>query len=199
MRPMWVLLVGVAVAAGHATAQTRPDYLTPEEVNLVREAQEADKRITLFLEFAELRLARFEEGLQSDDDHYQDMLRDRLNDFINAIDDTAVSLELGLERGGVDLRKTRKRLLETVEGFIARVEAARQARPDVLQGDLNYDVEDSLMAMNDLLDLSKEISDKPIEPKFPQRAGPDGEERPRVPGQPTLKRPSDEEEEKEPH
>jgi hypothetical protein len=196
---MWLLLVGVVLAGGSAAAQTRPDYLTPEEVNLVREAQEPDKRIKLFLEFAEQRLARFEEGLQSDDDHYQDLLRDRLNDFINAIDDTAVSLELGLERGGVDLRKTREKLLVAVEGFIARVETAQQAQPEVLQGDLRYDVEDALMAMNDLLDLAKQIPDKPIEPKFPQRAGPDGEERPRVPGQPTLKRPSDEEEEKKPN
>jgi hypothetical protein len=196
MRPMWLLLLGVALAVGSAAAQTRPDYLTPEEVNLVRETQEPEKRIKLFLEFAEQRLARFEEGLQSEDDHYLDMLRDHLNDFINAIDDTAVSLEIGLERGGVDLRKTREKLLVAVEGFIARVETAQQAQPEVLQGDLRYDVEDALMAMNDLLGLGKEIPDEPIAPKLPQRAGPDGEERPRVPGQPTLKRPDDEEEKK---
>lgn len=196
MKPMWLLLAVGALAVANAAAQTRPDYLTREEVNLVREAQEPDKRIKLFLEFAEQRLARFEEGLQSEDDHYQDMLRDHLNDFINAIDDTAVSLEIALERGGVDLRKTREKLLETVEGFIARVETVQQAQPEVLPGDLRYDVEDALMAMNDLSDLGQQIPDEPIAPKFPQRAGPDGEERPRVPGQPTLKRSSDEEKKK---
>jgi hypothetical protein len=198
MKRICFLLVLIALAVAPAPAQTRPDYLTREEVNLVRKAQEPDKRILLFLKFADQRLARFEEGLQAKDDHYEDMLRDRLNDFINAIDDAAVSLEIALERGGTDLRKTREKLLEIVNGFITRVETAQQARQEVLQGDLRYDVEDALMAMNDLLDLGQRIPDEPIPPKLPQRAGPEGEERPAVPGRPTLRRSSDEEE-KEPN
>jgi hypothetical protein len=198
MKRICFLLVLIALAVAPAPAQTRPDYLTREEVNLVRKTQEPDKRILLFLKFADQRLARFEEGLQAKDDHYEDMLRDRLNDFINAIDDAAVSLEIALERGGTDLRKTREKLLEIVNGFITRVETAQQARQEVLQGDLRYDVEDALMAMNDLLDLGQRIPDEPIPPKLPQRAGPEGEERPAVPGRPTLRRSSDEEE-KEPN
>jgi len=195
-RGLGLFLLAATLVGGSATAQTQPDYLTPEEITLVRDTQEPDKRILLFLEFAELRLARFEEAAKPREGHYEDLLRDRLNDFINAIDDSAASLELALERGGVDLRKTRVKLLETVNGFVTRVEAARKAQPEILQGDLRFDVEDSLMAMQDLLDLGQKIPDEPMAPRFPQRTLIEGEDQPPIPGRPTLKRRGDDEEKK---
>lgn len=55
MRKLFSLLVFLALSCHAAFAQD--DFLTREEVDAVRDAQEAEKRIALYLEIAEMRLA----------------------------------------------------------------------------------------------------------------------------------------------
>src|ERR1051325_2388076 len=55
-RPLLLLLLfGLLSFASPATAQTR-DHLTPQEVDLVKEAQVLDKRIDIFIKAANRRL-----------------------------------------------------------------------------------------------------------------------------------------------
>jgi hypothetical protein len=55
-RPLLLLLLlGLLSFASPATAQTR-DHLTPQEVDLVKEAQVLDKRIDVFIKAAERRI-----------------------------------------------------------------------------------------------------------------------------------------------
>jgi len=103
------LAAALAAAAIPLRAQ-QPDYLTPEEVEQAREIQEPNKRIELFLSFAELRLAAFEKGLQPASEAERPRpweLRDLLNNFTRAVDDTTDNVEKPLERGGVELMKGR--------------------------------------------------------------------------------------------
>ena len=52
-RPLLLLLLlGLLSFASPATAQTR-DHLTPQEVDLVKEAQVLDKRIEIFIKAAD--------------------------------------------------------------------------------------------------------------------------------------------------
>lgn len=184
----WGLGLLAALAAGPLPAQ-KPDYLTEEEVLQVRDTQEPNQRIKLFLGFAEQRLVTLEKGLAAPsgtEGIAVDEVRDRLNDFINAVDDTATSLELPLKRGGADLHKTRPLLTKACEGFLTRLEAVKK-NPVAEGEDLRYDVEDATIALQELLAMSQTIPEEPI-PLKEAVAGADPDEKPAPAGKPSLKR-----------
>ena len=180
----------LAATPGPVSAQ-QTDYLTRDEVTEVREAQEPVKRVHLFLNYADLRLAVVEKILEAASDGKPprgDDLQEAMNNYIRAIDDAAANLEIFLERGGVDLRKLRKPLREIGTDLLARLKGIRPPFEGA-RTDLRWDMEDALEATQDLLTLEKKIPDKPIPPKIPTLVGAAGEkEKARVPGQPTLKR-----------
>ena len=188
-----VLAVGallLAATPGPVSAQ-QTDYLTRDEVTEVREAHEPVKRVSLFLNYADLRLTAVEKILEAASGGKPprgDDLQDAMNNYIRAIDDAAANLEIFLERGGVDLRKLRKPLREIGTNLLARLKSIRPPFEGA-RTDLRWDMEDALETTQDLLTLEKQIPDKPIPPKIPTVAGAAGEkEKARVPGQPTLKR-----------
>lgn len=180
----------LAATPGPVSAQ-QTDYLTRDEVTEVREAQEPVKRVSLFLNYADLRLAVVEKILEAASGGKPprgDDLQDAMNNYIRAIDDAAANLEIFLERGGVDLRKLRKLLREIGTDLLARLKSI-QPSFEGARTDLRWDMEDALETTQDLLTLEKQIPDKPIPPKIPTVVGAAGEkEKARVPGQPTLKR-----------
>lgn len=191
---MSLILLAVLGAAAPAKAQ-QTDYLTPEEVAQVRDAQEANERVKLFLGFAQDRFGRFQAAL-AEKDAQSDALDDLLNDFINAVDDTAEALDMAMERGGVDLRKARKEAPGRVRQLLAGVKEIQQSHADLAGSDLGYDLEDAVMATEDLLALTEKIPDEPIPPRMPQAVSGDSEQAPTA-GRPTLKRPSDRKPEEE--
>jgi len=197
MKSACTLLVVLALTAAPALAQ-KDDYLTPDEIAQVRETQEPDKRIALFLNFAEQRLATFETALrdaagQERPDY--DELRDRLNDFIHTVDDAAAALELALERGGTDLRKTRQALDKKLAEFLAKVEKA-QKDSLVEETDLQYDLEDATIALQDLQEMTRNVPDKVMPLKQPRTL--ESEQKTTEPGKPSLKRRDQQPEEKKP-
>ncbi|MBI4462420.1 MAG: hypothetical protein HY653_05895, partial [Acidobacteria bacterium] len=100
-------LLGTWLLATPAQAQAPPDYLTEEEVQKVRETQEPNDRIALFLAIAADRLAQFEKGLAANPPAHTDDLTELIDAYISAIDDATNNLEIWLERGGVKLGKAR--------------------------------------------------------------------------------------------
>ncbi len=180
----------LAATPGPVNAQ-QTDYLTRDEVTKVRETQEPVKRVLLFLNYADLRLAVVEKILEAASGGKPprgDDLQDAMNNYIRAIDDAAANLEIFLERGGVDLRKLRQPLREIGTDLLARLKSIRPPFEGA-RTDLRWDMEDALEATQDLLTLEKQIPDKPIPPKIPTMVGAAGEkEKAPVPGQPTLKR-----------
>lgn len=164
----------------------KPDYLNREEVEKVRETQEPNLRIQLFLQFADERLRTFEKALSKSKD--PDELGQLLDNFIRALDDTADAVERPLERGGVDLHKTRKPVTEGGQDYLARLQHVQRSF-EVAKQDLRYELEDAIEATRDLFALGKRIPDEPIPPKFPGSvAGTKSDERPPTPGRPTLRR-----------
>ena len=180
----------LAATPGPVSAQ-QTDYLTRDEVTEVREAQEPVKRVSLFLNYADLRLAAVEKILEAASGGKPprgDDLQEAMNNYIRAIDDAAANLEIFLERGGVDLRKLRQPLRKIGTDFLARLESI-QPPFEGARTDLRWDMEDALETTQELLTLEKQIPDKPIPPKIPTLAGAAGEkEKAPVPGKPTLKR-----------
>ncbi len=195
MKAGWksVLALGallLAATPGPVSAQ-QTDYLTRDEVTVVRETQEPVKRVRLFLNYAELRLAVVEKILEAASGGKPprgDDLQDAMNNYIRAIDDAAANLENFLERGGVDLRKLRQPLRESGANLLARLKSIQPPFEGAREV-LRWDMEDALEATQDLLTLEKRIPDEPIPPKIPTMVGATGEkEKTPVPGKPTLKR-----------
>lgn len=182
-----LLLALLGTAATPPTWAQRPDYLTPAEVEKAREIREPNERIQLFLGFAVDRLAKFDQAVQaqsSSPSPDQELLFDRLDDYIRAIDDTAAVLEFPLERGGADLHKTRPKVEKQVEEFLARLKLA-QDRFGQADSELRYELEEAVMATEDLLELAKTIPGDAIPPQQPEVVAGESEKPP--PGRPTLK------------
>lgn len=163
------------------------DYLTPDEINLVRDTQEPNKRIQLFLRFATERLAKFEASLAGkpgEEPASRDELDDQLNDFINAVDDTSSALQVPLERGGADLHKTRPQLEEALADFTKRLQAVHKLyeSEDIA---LRYDLEDALEATHDLAEMAKKIPEGRIPPAQPEAVP--GEQETPAANRPSLK------------
>jgi hypothetical protein len=194
------LLAALASAAG--SAQVRPDYLTEEEAEQARETQEPNKRIELFLGFAELRLAAFESALQPAPEGEPPRpweLRDKLNDFIRAVDDTTDNLERTLERGGVEFKKGRDKAKAKATDFLKRLEAIRGSQPVAEDEDLRYDVDDAVEAVATMDEVAKLIPDGVLPAKAVPAEEAERGEKEAAPGKPTLKRRTDKPKEDKPN
>lgn len=190
MKPcwFWAAALGLLLAGAPARAQ-QPDYLTEEEVELVRDTQEPNKRVALFLKFANERLLLFEKALAAGQESADPAVRkDMVNNFIRAVDDATETVEVWIDRGGVDLRKTRPILIKTGAEFLKRLEQAQQSEAG-RDEDLRYDLEDAVLATEDLVEVSKKIPEVPLPSKGATVAGQEGKgEEEAPPSKPTLKR-----------
>ncbi|MGH9787395.1 MAG: hypothetical protein ACRD4U_01665 [Candidatus Acidiferrales bacterium] len=194
MRSAWRVALLAAMVAAAASAQMRPDYLTPEEVEQAREIQEPNKRIELFLGFAELRLAAFERALQPAPETEPPRpweLRDLLNNFIRSVDDTTDNVEKALERGGVELKKGRDKAKATAADFQKRLETLRASKEVAEDEDLRFDLEDAMEAVDALTEVAKAIPDGILPAKSLPAIEAEKEEAKPTPGKPTLKRRDD--------
>ncbi|MCI0402302.1 MAG: hypothetical protein L0212_02125 [Acidobacteria bacterium] len=194
MRAAWSFALAVVLAAGGVSLRAQqPDYLTAEEVELAREVQEPNKRIEMFLGFAELRLAAFEKALHPAADTERPRpweLRDLLNHFIRSIDDTTDNMEKPLDRGGVELKKGRDKAKAKAADFLKRLETIRASKDVEEDEDLRYDLEDAVEAVATLEEVAKLIPDGILPAKaLPAEA--EKEEAQPAPGKPTLKRRTD--------
>ena len=61
MRTLAISVLVFTLSAGVAGAADRGDYLTDEEVNQLRDAQDPSQRIGLYLSFAQVRIERFDD------------------------------------------------------------------------------------------------------------------------------------------
>ena len=202
MKPVCMVAL-LALAASVAPAQAQqPDYLTPEEIEQAREVQEPNQRVELFLKFADLRLAAFEKALQPGPGAepprpYQ--LKDLLNDFIRAVDDTTDKTQQPLERGGMELKKARDRINIKGREFLKRLQDIQKTEVASSE-DLRYDLEDATDAVNELLQLAKNIPDGVIPAKTlpAMDTGRDEPEPAPTSGKPTLKRRNEKPKEEKP-
>jgi len=125
------LLAAALVAPGAALARPAPqrqDFLTETEADRIRNADSANARIGLLLDFAADRLRRFEHELQvkSTGPLRADFLRDLLDSFSACVDEASSRVDDGIGngmdvRGGIrDIRKRVPRFLDELKKIKAK-------------------------------------------------------------------------------
>lgn len=175
------------VSVSHARLLQSQDYLTEEEIQKVRETQEPNRRILLFLEFAAVRLARFQKALAASPPVHTDELTEMLDDYISAIDDTTSNLEVWLERGGVKLEKARKEIEKQVPEFLStlgKLDTTYGARLE----EFSFTWEDSREATRELQEAASNIPAGMLPEKPPKTIEVSPEEGKPEPGRPTLRK-----------
>jgi predicted nucleic acid-binding Zn-ribbon protein len=127
MTRLWgiaLLLVSLTAAVG----QRRRDVLNPLEVDQLRDAaQEPDKRLKLYIQFARERLALLEKaGSDPKVTNRGQETHDRLEEFLSLYDEFDRNIDTFADRQE-DLRKTLKAVLEADTEFQAKLRALKDS------------------------------------------------------------------------
>ncbi|MDQ2773706.1 MAG: hypothetical protein M3Y57_02080 [Acidobacteriota bacterium] len=118
MRLTMLLFVGLSVALS-ATAQDR-DFLTPNEVDQIREAQDPNERLTLYVHFAKERLDLIQQYLAKQKPGRSIFVHNTIEDYskiIEAIDnvsDDALRRHVVLDKGMIAVLNAEKEFLDNL-------------------------------------------------------------------------------------
>jgi hypothetical protein len=113
--------------ASLATAQDR-DFLTPNEVDQVREVQEPNERMALYLKFAKLRIELVEQALAKEKAGRSLIVHNALEDYsqiIEAIDtvaDDALRRHMAIDKGSIAV-------IHAEEEFLGKLNKIEPAEP----------------------------------------------------------------------
>ena len=142
-------LLAIAPLAGQLAAQQQHDFLTADEVDQIREAQEPNARLTLYCKFAKQRVEMVKSFLSKEKAGRSIMIHDALDDYakiIDAIDDVSdqalaksADLKVGLSavsRMEQDVLPVLKRVQETKPKDLERYEFVLKTAIDTTRDSL---------------------------------------------------------------
>ena len=158
-------LLASGMLATRASAQK--DYLSAVEADKIRDAENTNERIHLFLTFAEDRLKKFQYELQHPSSNkHPEMLNALMNAYVGCVDDAADLIQLGIEkqeniRKGIDLMVSRsKEFLEILNRI-----SVQGAEIDIYKDNLDDAIEGTRDAMNDAEKAKKSVAPPPVRRK----------------------------------
>src|SRR5579863_1398007 len=114
------ILICLLVAAAPLCAADR-DFLTSDEADQIREAQDPNVRITLYMHFAKQRLDQVKQLLNKDKPGRSALIHDLLEDYSNIIDavdtvaDDSLKRKKNLDLGMEKVRTSEKSMLADLE------------------------------------------------------------------------------------
>ncbi|MGH9864724.1 MAG: hypothetical protein ACRD4H_04845, partial [Candidatus Acidiferrales bacterium] len=155
LRVAMALLACLAASAACvrvARAQDKPDFLSPAEADKIREAQNPNERVKLFLDFAADRLKKlqYELQLKSPQMHKDEILNGLLSGYAGCIDEAANRIQEGREtnptmRAAIkDMQKRGKEYLEALR----KIESAGGPELTTLKETLDDAIEGTQDALN---------------------------------------------------
>ena len=177
-----VLLISISTSAPSAAAQD--DFLTPDEVDAVRDAQEPEQRIPLYLEIAQLRLGSIRAAIASVKSGTGRTAQKKMGEYTEVLEalETAIS----------DARERRSPFPKAMELLKKQLPEARQFLESLdnesspLYADYRFTLEEAV----DITDELIEDIGKGMFPEVDQRSAPT--DMPSAPPRPTGPREQDE-------
>jgi hypothetical protein len=121
-----VLVLALAMLVP-AIAQER-DFLTADEVDQVRLAQEPNERLKLYVTFAQQRVALIEQAVAEEKIGRSKLVHDLLEDFTRLVEAIDTVSDDALKRK-VDISAGLKIVAEASKDFLARLEKVRDSEP----------------------------------------------------------------------
>ena len=114
----YVVIMLVCAACGFAQER---DFLTPDEIDRVRDVQEPNLRLKLYLEFARQRIAILQQFLAKEKPGRAAMIHDTLEDYthiieaIDTVSDDALVRKVPLDLGMKEVAATEAEMLATLQ------------------------------------------------------------------------------------
>lgn len=114
----WLAIVLVFAASGFAQQR---DFLTADEVDQVRDIQEPNARLKLYVTFARQRMALLEEFLKKDKPGRSAMIHDTLEDYthiieaIDTVSDDALGRKISLDLGIKEVASAEGEMLSSLQ------------------------------------------------------------------------------------
>lgn len=159
-----ILLICLSIAAPRVAGQD--DFLTPDEVDAVRDAQEAEKRIPLYLEIAQIRLGAIRAAIASVKSGAGRTAQKKLGEYTEVLEalETAIS----------DARARRSPFPKAMELLKTQLPEARQFL-DSLDNESSPLYADYQFTLEEALDVTEELIEdigKGMFPEVDQRSAP---------------------------
>lgn len=146
-------LMMLTAASLSLRAQVKADYLTEEEEDKVREAQDPSDRIKLYLAITQSRLDRFEQfRTQPHEDKYDNggFMDKLLSQYISVDDELKNWIEDQFDRNG-DMRAGLRALLDAGPKQLEELRRLQQT-PDPYSADFSGSLRDAIADLTDTLD-----------------------------------------------
>lgn len=122
IRIIWAGLLSVCLMMGQR------DFLSADEIDQVRLAQEPNERITLYLSFARLRAQQIEQSVSKNKPGHSVFIHDLLEDYTKLIEAIDTVSDDALKRK-LEISESTKAIVETNRGLLAQLEKIRDAKP----------------------------------------------------------------------
>jgi hypothetical protein len=150
---MKTLLVCALLAAPLAAQQQR-DYLTANEGDQIREAQDPNERMALYLQFARQRLSQVDHWLAKEKPGRSILIHDALDDYSNIIDAIDTVADDALQRH-VDIKVGLAAVATAESEMLLGLQKIQDTQPkDIARYD--FVLRQSIDGTNDSLDLARQ-------------------------------------------
>ena len=162
MKPLLVLCC--LFAAGPLAAQR--DFLTAEEVDLIREAQEPNLRLKLYVKFAEQRLKLIEDLLSKEKAGRSGLIHETLEDFtkiveaIDTVSDDALRRKVEFLEGTHAVVESEQKMLETLKKLDQAPAKDRQRYEFAIKNAIETTQDSLEMSMQDAGERRSELAAK---------------------------------------
>ena len=150
---MKALLVCVLLAAPLA-AQHQRDFLTVDESDQIREAQDPNERLRLYIHFARQRLSQVDHWLAKEKPGRSVLIHDALDDYANIIDAIDTVADDALQRR-VDIKAGLAAVATAESEMLPSLQKIQDSQPkDIARYD--FVLRQSIDGTNDSLDLARQ-------------------------------------------
>jgi hypothetical protein len=169
------LAIVFLILATSGLAQDR-DYLTPDEVQQVRDAQEPNERLVLYVKFARMRLEYVDHLLANEKPGRSILIHDTLEDYTNIIDAIDTVADDALQRK-VDIGVSMKMVADAEKEMVTALEKISTKPPGdftrfqfVFNEALDATRDSAELSAADLTARSAEIAEKEAKEKKEREA-----------------------------